>query len=79
MPLYDFLCPKCGLQFEVSRQRSAAGDPAFCPQDGTESARVFTAPVAFVKGNASATPPPSTLPPAGHDHGHSHGPGGHVH
>ena len=83
MPLYDFRCPKCGLEFEVSRPFSRATEPASCPQDGETAERVFTMPVAFVKGGASdpaASPPPMG---GGHDHGpghgQSHGPGTHTH
>lgn len=88
MPLYDFRCPKCGLEFEVSRPFSRATEPAQCPQDGETAERVFTMPVAFVKGAASE--PSGSSPSAaidhhghshGHDHGHghSHGPGTHTH
>jgi len=82
MPKYDFRCPKCGLQFEVSRPISQASEPAACPDDGTAAERVFTMPLTFVKGSESS--PPSESPPASagldsHGHGHSHGPGGHTH
>jgi putative FmdB family regulatory protein len=82
MPLYDFRCPKCGLEFEVSRPFSRATEPAFCPQDNTQSERVFTMPMTFVKSDPNAVPPPPSGAGADHDHdhhGHSHGPGGHVH
>lgn len=83
MPIYDFKCPTCGLEFEVSRPFSRATEPAECPQDGATAERVFTMPVSFVKGGAS----PNVESPSaaidqhahGHDHGHSHGPGGHTH
>jgi len=78
--LYDFRCPKCGLQFEVSRPMSRAGEPAHCPKDGALSERVYTMPMTFTPGAADAGPP-SSAPAGGHDHshGHSHGPGSHTH
>jgi putative FmdB family regulatory protein len=82
MPLYDFRCPKCGLEFEVSRPISRATEAAQCPQDGETAERVFTMPVSFVKGGASEVPAPSpsaALDQHGHSHGHSHGPGSHTH
>jgi putative FmdB family regulatory protein len=80
MPLYDFKCPKCGLEFEVSRPFSRATEPTLCPQDNETAERVFTMPVSFVKGGSSA--PPVESPSAAidhHGHGHSHGPGSHTH
>jgi putative FmdB family regulatory protein len=87
MPLYDFRCPKCGLEFEVSRPMSRATDPALCPQDSTESERVYRAPPLIVgRGGSSALESGDDggggLGGFGgddHDHGHSHGPGGHSH
>ncbi|HXH22150.1 MAG TPA: zinc ribbon domain-containing protein [Dehalococcoidia bacterium] len=85
MPRYDFRCPRCGLEFEVSRPFSQATDPANCPNDGTQAERVFSMPMTFVKGSESS--PPSDSSPSsgdgghshGHGHGHTHGPGGHTH
>jgi hypothetical protein len=53
-----------------------------CPQDGTESERIFTMPMTFIPG--SAQDPGSSMPDLGghghdHGHGHSHGPGTHTH
>ena len=31
MPLYDFRCRQCGLEFEVSRPISRATEPGLCP------------------------------------------------
>ena len=85
MPLYDFRCPKCGLEFEVSRPISRATAAAMCPQDGTESERVFTMRMTFVRGSggsAGSASPTADFGGHGHDHGpggHSHGPGSHTH
>ena len=49
MPKYDFRCPTCGLEFEVSRPMSQATEPAECPHDASPAERVFTMPWAFVK------------------------------
>lgn len=79
---YDFRCPRCGLQFEVSRPMSQAAEPALCPQDGTPAERVYTVPITFVKGAAAAQEGSSSAGSGhGHDHshGHSHGPGTHTH
>ena len=86
MPLYDYRCPKCGLEFEVSRPISRATDPAMCPLDNEASERVFTMPMTFVRGGGPDSIP---APPegqsqgfGGHYHGpgsHSHGPGTHTH
>lgn len=82
MPRYDFRCPTCGLEFEVSRPFSRATEPATCPQDGATAERVFTSPMMFIPGGASEPmAPPSPGDSHGHDHGHghSHGPGTHTH
>jgi putative FmdB family regulatory protein len=79
MALYDFHCPRCGLDFEVSRSISQATEPAYCPSDGTEATRVFTMPATIQKIGLRGKPAPR---PRGYSHyGHSHGPGtaGHSH
>ncbi len=82
MPIYDFRCSKCGLEFEVSRPRDKAGDPVQCPQDGAEAVRIFSS-LGFVMKGGSESIAPSSPPPAAHDHshghGHTHGPGTHTH
>jgi putative FmdB family regulatory protein len=42
MPIYEFRCPSCKQSFDVMRSRAKAGDPAVCPDDGTNSQRVFS-------------------------------------
>ncbi len=79
MPLYDYRCPKCGLEFEVSRPISRATEAAMCPLDNEESDRVFTMPMTFVRGaNPGEIPPPPASQGQGFG-GHTHGPGGHTH
>ncbi|HWC30479.1 MAG TPA: zinc ribbon domain-containing protein [Dehalococcoidia bacterium] len=85
MPLYDFRCRKCGLEFEVSRPLARATDPAYCPMDSEESERIFTMPNTFVKNRSSdevPKPPQEQSGGGGWSHfGHSHGAGsgGHSH
>ncbi|HWO74114.1 MAG TPA: zinc ribbon domain-containing protein [Dehalococcoidia bacterium] len=76
MPLYDYRCPKCGLEFEVSRPFSRAGEPVNCPQDGTVSERLFSFRVTVIKGLSGGGESEEQSKSAGgehdHDHGHSH-------
>ena len=83
MPLYDFRCNKCGLEFEVSRPLARATDPAYCPLDNTAAERVFTMPGTFVRqgerreGDISRPPQGGGFSHFGHSHGagsgsHSH-------
>lgn len=74
MPRYGFRCTQCGVEFEVSRPMSQAGDPASCPHDGAPGTRIFHVPVT-ISGGSSSLPAPS----GGADHGHSHGSGSHTH
>ena len=77
MPLYDFRCPKCGLEFEVTRPISRASEPALCPWDKTASERVFKMPTTFVRGGArTPTLSEDGTPGPGR---HMPGPGGHSH
>lgn len=82
MPLYGFKCPKCDLEFEVSRPMSRSGEPAFCVMDGTECERVITMPMTFVRSDPNAPPPGANKPAASSQwshHGHSHGFGVNTH
>ena len=82
MPLYDFKCPNCGLEFEVSRPMSKASEPALCPTDSTPSERVWRATI-IIGGSGSSEGESADTGGfgdfGGDDHGHSHGPGGHDH
>jgi putative FmdB family regulatory protein len=83
MPKYDFRCPECGREFEVSRPMSRSSDPAFCPSDNTECEKLIRMPMTYVKSGSWS--PPTTVPKpgaSGYSHfGHSHGAGvgGHSH
>ena len=32
MPVYEYGCPKCGIEFEIMRPVAQSDEPAFCPQ-----------------------------------------------
>ena len=55
MPHYDFRCPQCGLEYEVSRPISRATDPAPCPTDATPGERVFAPVPMLVRGGSTPT------------------------
>ena len=76
MPRYGFRCTQCGIEFEVSRPMSQAGDPASCPHDGAAGTRIFHVPTTISSGGSSAPTPPSG---GGHGHDHAPGAGGHSH
>ena len=42
MPLYEFYCPPCGVQFEILRPMSRLDEPATCPSGHTTSNRVIS-------------------------------------
>ena len=60
MPLYEYFCPPCNIQFEVLRPVSKMDDPAVCPSGHTTNNRVLSlfAPVArSTSGVATMTQP----------------------
>ena len=82
MPLYDFACDTCDIQFEVSRSMKDSGSAAYCPHCEKQARRVFLAPM--MNTGAKEAPPPAAAAPAADrwsHHGHSHGFGasGHSH
>ena len=94
MPIYEFKCTKCNVQFELKRPMSQAGVRAKCPNDGAEGRRLWSASLGARIGGKSrklgtenaddSSAPPPAKQPQGHSHGHSHGghshgPGGHSH
>jgi len=69
MPRFDFRCPKCGREFEVSRPLSRAIEPAFCVMDGAQCAKLPGGP----------EPAPPAFRGALQHFGHSHMPGVPIH
>jgi putative FmdB family regulatory protein len=42
MPLYEYYCPPCGIQFEVLRPMSQIDNAAVCPSGHTTNNRVLS-------------------------------------
>ena len=40
MPIYEYQCPKCGIDFELMRRMSELNEPALCPQCSAEAGRL---------------------------------------
>ena len=55
MPLYEYLCPRCGLKFELLRKASQSDEGASCPCCGNSTGRVFSTFASFSKGDSGVT------------------------
>ena len=42
MPIYEYVCPKCNIKFELKRPLSESGEDAPCPQCHSSAKRVFS-------------------------------------
>jgi putative FmdB family regulatory protein len=42
MAVYEYLCPKCGKQFELMRPMSEAEKPAKCPKCGSRAQKLIS-------------------------------------
>ncbi len=69
MPRFDFRCPKCGREFEVSRPFDRAFEPAFCVMDGAQCDKL----------TGGTDPQPAAFHGAFRHFGHVHGAGVPVH
>jgi putative FmdB family regulatory protein len=49
MPLYEFYCPPCGIQFEVLRPMSKIEEPAVCPTGHETTSRVISMFATFTR------------------------------
>ena len=50
MPIYEYVCPECGLKFELLRSMSQSDEEAACPRCNNDARRVLSAFAAFSKG-----------------------------
>ena len=78
MPLFDFRCNQCGLEFQVSRPEARAGEAALCPMDNTACERIAITNGGFVRqgDRRDDDMPKASQGGAAFSHfGHSHGPG----
>ncbi|MBN1276330.1 MAG: zinc ribbon domain-containing protein [Deltaproteobacteria bacterium] len=51
MPIYEYKCRRCNLEFELIRPLSQADDKASCPQCGNECSRMLSTFASFSKGS----------------------------
>jgi len=42
MPVYEYLCPKCGTPFELRRLFSEADKPALCPKCNAKAEKLIS-------------------------------------
>lgn len=55
MPIYEFLCPKCGLKFERYYSKVSDNQKEVCPNCETSSEKVISAP-SFKIGEPTSIP-----------------------
>jgi len=73
MPIYEFECPKCSTQFELTRPMSKAGSAASCPKCKAKARRKFSATI-ITTGVASSDFDVDDMPDfGGGGDEHSHG------
>ena len=51
MPIYEYLCPACGYEFERRRDMEERNLPLPCPECGVEVKRRFSPPGMVLKGD----------------------------
>lgn len=55
MPIYEYMCGKCGCSFDLMRRFKEADSPAPCPDCASESKRQISQFAAFSKGAGGAS------------------------
>ncbi|MFC2013514.1 FmdB family zinc ribbon protein [Chloroflexota bacterium] len=57
MPIYEYVCPECGLKFELLRPLSQADEDAACPSCHKRAGRKLSAFACFSKDASGLTSP----------------------
>jgi len=57
MPIYEYVCSECGLNFELLRPLSEADKEASCPRCHKSAERKFSAFACFSKSDSGLTSP----------------------
>ena len=57
VPLYEYVCPKCSLKFDVLRAISQVDEEASCPRCDISAKRVFSIFASFSKSDRGVTTP----------------------
>ena len=55
MPIYEYLCDKCGASFELLRSMSLSDSDASCPECGASAKKKLSVFACAVKGTPSAS------------------------
>ena len=57
MPLYEYICPDCGVKFEMMRPISCSAEDVPCPQCKSQAKRVLSSFAAFSKDESGLVTP----------------------
>jgi len=60
MPIYEYVCPACNLEFELLRSLSQATEGASCPQCHNQAERKLSIFAAMSKDESGAAAPLSS-------------------
>jgi putative FmdB family regulatory protein len=58
MPIYEYLCPKCRMEFEIRRSFSEADKPAVCPKCNSEAQKLISGFACKTGSYIQASPKP---------------------
>ncbi|HEY92796.1 MAG TPA: zinc ribbon domain-containing protein [Dehalococcoidia bacterium] len=57
MPIYEYVCAKCNLRFELRRPLSEASQDSTCPQCHSRAKRLFSTFASFSTDKSGLTTP----------------------